>query len=447
MILSSKQQFFWEESRMVDSLSFFIDFFKLYLVIFYFFEYVPKKSVRKPVLFTGLVIALLSRFGYYNLLLGKYSDTLTAILIILIITYILGSLKKVGITLVFALAMTFIDTIIAFIVYSIFLKENIHLILSNNLTSVVVNSISLVILLGIFGIKERKFNKLTNYQFGLSKTEVAILLVSITGCTFLLALYATIDFDANIHLTKNLLLTCVIIVFILLLNIIILFYKDRKNKMITQFEQRLNRQQKHYNLQLLDKYKKKRKFIHDVQNHLLCISQLVYEEKYDELKEYVADIKADYKETRLAINTNNYIVDVIMNDLISNYEQEEIEIIWKGKLHADLKMKEIDISSLFSNLLRNAFEATVQTREIKKFIQINIKYSGRNMVIQIINPFQESIFQNKQIGFTTTKLNKEEHGFGNSIIQSIVKKYNGKIKYHVDNNIFMIEILFSNLFN
>ncbi|MGX7173350.1 sensor histidine kinase [Enterococcus ratti] len=432
---------------MVEFLSFFIDFFKLYLVIFYFFGYVPKKSVRKPVLFTGLVIALLSRFGYYNLLLGKYSDTLTAILIILIITYALSSLKKVGITLVFALAMTFIDTIIAFIVYSIFLKKNIHLILLNNLTSVIVNSISLVILLGIFGIKERKFNKLTNYQFDLSKTEVAILLMGITGGTFLLALYATIDFDANIHLAKNFLLTSVIIIFILLLNIIILFYKDRKNKMITQFEQRLNRQQKHYNLQLLDKYMQKRKFNHDVQNHLLCISELVRKEKYEELKEYVADIKADYKETRLAINTNNYLVDVIINDLISNYEQEKIEIIWKGKFHADLKMKEIDISSLFSNLLRNAFEATVQTKEIEKFIQINIKYSGRNMVIQIINPFQESNFQNKQIGFTTTKLNKEEHGFGNSIIQSIVKKYNGKIKYHVADNIFMIEILFSNLFN
>ena len=62
------------------------------------------------------------------------------------------------------------------------------------------------------------------------------------------------------------------------------------------------------------------------------------------------------------------------------------------------------------------------------------------MFIQVKNQTRKSpkFLEN---GLRTTKNNKDAHGKGHAIIQSVVDKYNGNILYHIKDGMFSVEIL------
>lgn len=84
---------------------------------------------------------------------------------------------------------------------------------------------------------------------------------------------------------------------------------------------------------------------------------------------------------------------------------------------------------LISNLVKNAVEAAEKVME--KTPEIVFKVHQGKDFIEIIcsNTYQGEINIGKNQKLTTSKLDKEQHGFGQEIIQQIVSKYQGN--YHI----------------
>ena len=103
-------------------------------------------------------------------------------------------------------------------------------------------------------------------------------------------------------------------------------------------------------------------------------------------------------------------------------------------------MRDLDIYTLFANLLDNAIEASQLLPPENRSIQIVVKRQEGFLSIHAENYFNGTVHeQDGQL--LTIKADKQYHGFGVRSMRQIVEFYDGSITFKTDGNIFKVNIL------
>ena len=100
-----------------------------------------------------------------------------------------------------------------------------------------------------------------------------------------------------------------------------------------------------------------------------------------------------------------------------------------------------DIYSLFGNLIDNSIEAVNQLDDNEKIISLKIKQVGNIVSISIKNRYKGKIQMENNLPLSK-KEDNIHHGFGMKSIKMVCEKYNGNLKLNIENNIFIVTILF-----
>ena len=141
--------------------------------------------------------------------------------------------------------------------------------------------------------------------------------------------------------------------------------------------------------------------------------------------------------------TGNALLDVILSRKRRLAEENNIDFKIEAECVSALPCEEHEIVSLFENLLDNAIEACVMVRQqgnpfismqIKRIMNGDVGYS-----IYIENSKNKELHP-VETHFVTSKEDKENHGNGVAIIQSIVEKYQGEIKFFDKGESFLVTI-------
>lgn len=179
---------------------------------------------------------------------------------------------------------------------------------------------------------------------------------------------------------------------------------------------------------------------HDFKEHLRILEAYI---NSDDIKarDYIKSINIYNDE----ISIINYTKNKVLNILFS--EKQKI-CINKGidfKIHAsDIELgfiQDIDIVSIFSNLLNNAIESCDKSE--RKIIYVNIyKMNSSFLVIKIDNSCDEKPVEENGF-YKTTKISRGEHGIGLNSVVKTVKKYKGdlRMEYDSENKIFSSVIM------
>jgi len=139
------------------------------------------------------------------------------------------------------------------------------------------------------------------------------------------------------------------------------------------------------------------------------------------------------------IKTGSDFVDANLNELLANPNYANVKFNRNWNIPSNLAIEAVDITSLFVNLITNAFEATVQSSN--QYVQISIKAYHNFLYILIENSYKGDLkFENERLG--TTKPNKADHGYGSLIIAEIVDKYGGRLEFKPEDEKFSVEITF-----
>ena len=100
-----------------------------------------------------------------------------------------------------------------------------------------------------------------------------------------------------------------------------------------------------------------------------------------------------------------------------------------------------DIYSLFGNLIDNSIEAVNQLDDNEKIISLKIKQVGNIVSISIKNGYKGKIQMENNLPLSK-KEDNVHHGFGMKSIKMVCEKYNGNLRLNIENNIFIVTILF-----
>lgn len=169
-------------------------------------------------------------------------------------------------------------------------------------------------------------------------------------------------------------------------------------------------------------------FVHDTKNHLAIIKALANNPNVDE---YVDKINSDLVRCTPKCNTNNKIMDLILDkysDLCKINDIEFYTIIKTANLDF---MDEMDLSSFLTNILNNAYEAAIESKEKRVELSIN-KIQGFDVLTCTNSCDRKPIIQNNTL--LTSKKDSTFHGYGIKSIKKIVKKYNGNYEWDYDIN-------------
>lgn len=191
-------------------------------------------------------------------------------------------------------------------------------------------------------------------------------------------------------------------------------------------------QQSRDNIELLN-----RKY-HDLKHQIAIIRS---ETDPDKRESYLVDMDRAIKFYESDSNTGNRVLDIVLTGKKMSCVEHDINLtcVADGSL-VDF-MEAMDICTIFGNALDNAIESVAKLPEKeKRLIRVAVYQQNDLLMMRFENYIEEvPVFEDGLP--TTTKKNKEFHGFGLKSISQTAKKYGGNITIHTEDDWFILRIL------
>ncbi|MGM9538169.1 MAG: sensor histidine kinase [Candidatus Onthomonas sp.] len=175
-------------------------------------------------------------------------------------------------------------------------------------------------------------------------------------------------------------------------------------------------------------------FRHDFKNQLQVAYALAKREP-----EQAASLLGELEERLNAIRPLRYCANPIVNTVLTvkaaQAEEQGIGFTAQAAVE-DWSMEEIDLSSLFSNLLDNAIEGCRRSGAKQPTLEVKAGTRQGYYIVRVTNTCGPDIQLNG-----TSKEDKQGHGLGLSILQEIARKYGGEFRTRTENGVFLAEIV------
>lgn len=210
---------------------------------------------------------------------------------------------------------------------------------------------------------------------------------------------------------------------------------ELKNEVLL-YEQ-LSKMQYEYYSAIENKYNSSRKLIHDVKNHMHSIENLYKAQENEKAREYAENMYRMFEELGQKQFTSNKVLNIILNDKYQKAINNDITLkCYIETLDLDF-IKDMDLTTIFSNLLDNAIEG-VQERLGSKEIWLKVAKFNDFLVINVSNNTDVPPISDGD-ELRTTK--KQHSGLGLQNVKLTLLKYQGNMRIDYDKEIFTVNIV------
>lgn len=188
-------------------------------------------------------------------------------------------------------------------------------------------------------------------------------------------------------------------------------------------------------------YDIQRKRTHEYKNQIMCIDSLLKKKKYDKLEEYINSIFNRLDGQLDMVDTNNEVVNAIINAKYYEALQNDVLFILKINDLSHIKVSDEDIVTILSNLLDNAIEAAGQCEIDKRTVGIRLLYEDDVLSIAVSNSYKTEPEIMEDGYMRTIKDDKEQHGLGIRNVVATLEKYNAEYIIDYKNGEFVFSII------
>ena len=178
---------------------------------------------------------------------------------------------------------------------------------------------------------------------------------------------------------------------------------------------------------------------HDLKHILITTSSLIKQNQYDEALNFIDD----HINTIESNSIIKYCKDPIINAIICYYKalckQNKISLKIKVKnIESALNINSSEVAILLSNCFDNAINASKKLNK-NRLIEFKFINKEEKLILQIKNNYSGDIQFDKNNMPTNLKTN---HGIGTQSISSFCKKHNLNLNYEINENVFILSIIF-----
>lgn len=183
---------------------------------------------------------------------------------------------------------------------------------------------------------------------------------------------------------------------------------------------------------LKTQYESQRILIHDIKGHLSAIKDLADESKSERIATYVEKLQ----DSQALSSRIQFCPESVLNAILMRYnemcQEQNVKFLCDIRASVDF-LDDASITSLFENLLSNAFEAA--SKAVGGYIELSISSpsgADANTVVTVVNSCDKQIRHNINGELETTKPDKSSHGYGMKSIARVIREYRGSMKTYFD---------------
>lgn len=187
---------------------------------------------------------------------------------------------------------------------------------------------------------------------------------------------------------------------------------------------------------------KQRRYAHEFKNHILCIDTMIKDHNYDTLEKYVSGISGSEYVERKIIDTNNVVVNTILNEKYYEMDKKGIAFVFRVNDLSKLNIRDEDIVVILSNLLNNAIEACDRISDGERVIRLKFMIEEDTVVVSVRNSCEIKPIVKHGSFMTTKHTSQEEHGIGIKNIEHTVQKYDGTCSVRYSEKEFYTALMF-----
>ncbi len=217
-----------------------------------------------------------------------------------------------------------------------------------------------------------------------------------------------------------------------------LYFRDQEQKDKIQIAQ-LQQQFAYYQEKLKDE-EKVRSVYHDMKNHLLVLQRHILQRQINspETTEMVEKLQSQVAMYEDYVHTGNDILDIILKEKSELAREKSIAFSVTADLNGVDFIEPLDISTIFSNALDNAIEASEKLPEEQRAVLLKAGKMQNFFSVLIEN----NCLQNSEnTNIRTTKSDDFLHGFGISNMRKAAEKYGGQLTTKYEKGTFTLKIL------
>ena len=271
-----------------------------------------------------------------------------------------------------------------------------------------------------------------------------VALISATGLLNIVA--ATEFFPLPVQRRTDLNTLCFIVLFLFITMVsLVQIIGNTYERNLTLLEQlHQNEMIEERNKSLLQSVESLRKWKHDYRNHLSVMQELLANENYERLKEYIDVQKDTLPQSFSEISTGHTIVDDILTKKYAEMKTNGISFGYSVLLPEHLPLSDIEVTGVLGNLLDNAIAACMlctQEMEAAPSVTLSIKPQRGIVHICVKNTSTGNYHYGKNGMLETTKADKSFHGNGLKQIHSIVESRGGFCKITAADTDFMVDVV------
>lgn len=176
--------------------------------------------------------------------------------------------------------------------------------------------------------------------------------------------------------------------------------------------------------------------VHNMTHSLKAIEQLAMEHNVENIQEIVEDLTGRLTQREIYEYSNHRMINTILSEYVAKAEKKEVKFdVYVEPGCIIRQVKDIDIVSIFGNVLDNAFEAAGKVDASSVIFRMFMHEKGKMCIIKVVNDYGEDIIEKNGV-VQTTKKEEGIHGIGLKSIAKTAEKYNGSFSYYTENKKF-----------
>ncbi|MCI8484223.1 MAG: GHKL domain-containing protein [Lachnospiraceae bacterium] len=249
--------------------------------------------------------------------------------------------------------------------------------------------------------------------------------------------------NANFKLFANVISTAAYFA-VGMLGAFLIYIKNMNEKLekSMETERALKKLQEKYYETLLEKEEGTRRYRHDMNNHFLCLEELAKEGDTKAVSDYINSMQEQITVLqKKSFVTGNKVLDVLLNHYGSAVD-EDTSVSLSGKLNTVLEISDVDLCTIFANLLQNAVEAVETCQNSEKYIQVQIEQGKEYLKIRIENSAE--VVKDKKDMLRTRKKDKRNHGIGIQNVKKTIERNHGMLQINREETKFAAEVVLKN---
>ncbi len=188
----------------------------------------------------------------------------------------------------------------------------------------------------------------------------------------------------------------------------------------------------------LDAIATTRKIRHDMKAHISAVAALMRQNQIEEAISMMDDLNThlELPSAKIEKLTGNIYIDIILTNKMAMFRRHDINFEYELDSLNDIHIENIDITSVVSNLLDNAYEAASVSKE--KYIKFQLMDYDSHVFIRTLNSYAVEPVESSIRGriLSSTKKDPGIHGLGMEIISDIADKYNGSFIWEIRDGLF-----------